>query len=377
MAALVECHYVAEVERALCAGATWSASIIAIWRASRCRFESARDLFAHDPGRGAARRGERNRIAERHRESPRGGRRCVPDRRRACCRRTIRARSCASSGGERPWLRRRSRSAGSRRPRTPGPARRSGVDYLGVIFADGPRRVTPERASEIRRAVPGVRAGRGLRRRVGRGDRAHRRPVRSGLIQLHGDESPTACADLRAADPAADRQGDPSGRVGRSGRAGGVSDGAGCFSSICTSPTRSARGGREALWRDAARAVDAGHRVLLAGGLDAGERLRGDHADRRLRHRCQSRSRAGAGSEGPGGGAAADRGGARMIETTRRGRFGPYGGQYVPETLMPLSAGAGGGVRRRAARSGIPARARLAARRRTPGGRRRSTSRRT
>ena len=74
-----------------------------------------------------------------------------------------------------------------------------GVDYLGLIFADSPRRVDVPRAKEIREAVPdamiiGVFIDAPL-------DAVVQTASECGLnlIQLHGQESPEYCDELRTA----------------------------------------------------------------------------------------------------------------------------------------------------------------------------------
>jgi phosphoribosylanthranilate isomerase len=72
-----------------------------------------------------------------------------------------------------------------------------GVDFLGLIFVDSPRRVTRETAREIRRAIPDTMlVGVFMDSPIGEvADIA----VTCGLnfIQLHGDESPEYCDELR------------------------------------------------------------------------------------------------------------------------------------------------------------------------------------
>jgi len=77
----------------------------------------------------------------------------------------------------------------------------AGADYLGFVFAGGPRRVAPEHAAEILRALPP-----GAQRAVGVFVDASvaevlavraRAPIR--VVQLHGDEAPEACRTLREA----------------------------------------------------------------------------------------------------------------------------------------------------------------------------------
>jgi phosphoribosylanthranilate isomerase len=144
-----------------------------------------------------------------------------------------------------------------------------GVDYLGVIFAAGPRRVTPERAREIRWAAPGT-ALVGVFVNASVEEIAHAaESCGLDLIQLHGEESPKACAALRARLPLpivkAIRPGESNAPEFLEGYA---MAGMFLFDLYKSDPGRA--GGREALWNEAARAVADGRRVLLAGGLDPG-----------------------------------------------------------------------------------------------------------
>src|SRR5581483_2356643 len=76
---------------------------------------------------------------------------------------------------------------------------------------------------------------------------------------------------------------------------------------------------------------------------DAGERRGCDRRGPSVRRRRGQRGRALAGTQGPGqarglrGGGALDRRGGCRVSAVEH-RFGPYGGQYVPETLMPALA---------------------------------------
>jgi phosphoribosylanthranilate isomerase len=75
----------------------------------------------------------------------------------------------------------------------------AGADYLGLVFAEGPRRVDPARAAEIARAAPaarwvGVFAGSPAADILALAGRV---PFR--VVQLHGDETPETAGALRAA----------------------------------------------------------------------------------------------------------------------------------------------------------------------------------
>ena len=158
--ALVEVHTREEVARALDAGAeilgvnsrdldTFRVDTAAAWR-----------LLPIDPARAPRRRGER--YGERRR---RGGRRrarartrcsSVPRSRRrpipAAC--STRSLACpAVPDRDRPV---RAKICGLTRPEDAATAARAGASYLGVVFAGGPRRVTPALAAEISAAGRGV-----------------------------------------------------------------------------------------------------------------------------------------------------------------------------------------------------------------------------
>jgi len=74
---------------------------------------------------------------------------------------------------------------------------RAGADVLGVIFADSPRRITPERAAAIRRAAPGARLCGVFRDEKPEQIAAFALTAGLDLLQLHGGESPLTCRSLR------------------------------------------------------------------------------------------------------------------------------------------------------------------------------------
>ena len=76
-------------------------------------------------------------------------------------------------------------------------ARRAGADLLGLIFAESPRRITPERAAVIRRAVPDARLVGVFRDEEPTRVDAIALAAKLDLLQLHGDESPAVCRKLR------------------------------------------------------------------------------------------------------------------------------------------------------------------------------------
>lgn len=141
-----------------------------------------------------------------------------------------------------------------------------GADFVGVIFAESPRLVTPERALEIRRAVPdallvGVFANAEVELVTEVADGCG-----LDVIQLHGDESPEYCALLR------DHLRVRMVKSFRNGEVPGEEE----LASYCgveyllldlDKSEPGANGGTDALWEEAARVRDLGHRVFLAGGL--------------------------------------------------------------------------------------------------------------
>src|SRR5262249_29610821 len=73
-------------------------------------------------------------------------------------------------------------------------------------------------------------------------------------------------------------------------------------------------------------------------GADRGQRRRSHPHRAAMGRRRGLRRRVGAGGEGPGPGPGLHRRGplrGRCAVSTAPGRFGPYGGRYVPETLIP------------------------------------------
>ena len=72
-----------------------------------------------------------------------------------------------------------------------------GADYIGVIFADSPRRVDVSRAREIRDAVPGVSVVGVFRNQALEEVVDITRTSGIDLVQLHGDESPEFCNEVQ------------------------------------------------------------------------------------------------------------------------------------------------------------------------------------
>lgn len=72
-----------------------------------------------------------------------------------------------------------------------------GADYIGVIFAESPRRVDVVRAKEIRDAVTGVSVVGVFRNQPLEEVVNATRASGIDLVQLHGDESPDFCSEVQ------------------------------------------------------------------------------------------------------------------------------------------------------------------------------------
>jgi phosphoribosylanthranilate isomerase len=147
-----------------------------------------------------------------------------------------------------------------------------GADYIGVIFAESPRRVTAARAREIRDTVPDASlVGVFVDETV---ERVANTAEACGLdfIQLHGHESPDYCDELHQ------RSGVP---IIKTFRAGEIPDAETLGHYHTTSyflfdldkgvddPDELARL-TERLWQSASKRRREGFRVLIAGALTAG-----------------------------------------------------------------------------------------------------------
>ncbi len=142
-----------------------------------------------------------------------------------------------------------------------------GADFLGVIFADSPRRITSEEAAAIRRAVPDARlVGVFMDADL---DEIVRTAQVAGLdmIQLHGSESASYCTELHA------RTGLPLVKALAQGRLLDRKDPAAQIAPAHflldldkTEPVRMKA--IDALWSEAAEASRRGYELFLAGGLD-------------------------------------------------------------------------------------------------------------
>lgn len=222
----------------------------------------------------------------------------------------------------------------------------AGADVLGLVFAPSPRRVDLADAAAIRAAVPDARLAGVFRDQELDFVRAAVAAADLDLVQLHGSEPPTFAAAVTSATGAP---------IIRALEPGQVDDGtiaihAGAAYLLVDPPKVAVAvaepepaAARAAVIAAARRLAQAGSRVLVAGGLGpddlapvlAEARPYGIDACRGVESR-------------PGRKDARklrdflDKAGRMTMHMTecgeRRGRFGPYGGQYVPETLMPCLA---------------------------------------
>jgi phosphoribosylanthranilate isomerase len=142
----------------------------------------------------------------------------------------------------------------------------AGADAIGFVLVPGsPRRVTPEAAAEIAARLPLGIARVGVTADLDPAEaRAMSRTIGLTAIQAHGDETPDACRAYGLPVVKALAAG--------SGFDPAVLDPYREFPVLLDGYASAARGGtgRIADWSAARRAVEAGFRVLLAGGLSPG-----------------------------------------------------------------------------------------------------------
>ena len=233
-----------------------------------------------------------------------------------------------------------------------------GAWALGMIFYEGsPRRCSLAQARSIaatlRRRVElsGVFVNAPLEQIVGVCDE-----LGLSLVQLHGDEGPAFCSEV------ARRTGARVIKAVQVAGSGDVRDLERYHVDFHLLDARCEGGGATGDARRHGRDVRLGARAraALEGAADpqrrphAGERRRGDLGGAPVRGRHGERHRGRAGAQGPraaagvlrgGGGCERAAGDDRPAGVSADGeasalehRFGPYGGQFVPETLMPALA---------------------------------------
>lgn len=143
-----------------------------------------------------------------------------------------------------------------------------GADYLGVIFADSPRRIDIAHAQEIRAAVPAV-ALVGVFKNQSLDDVVNTAlACNVDLVQLHGTETPSYCDDILH------RTGKPVVKAFHAARAPDASELAsfGTTSYFLFDLDRNAAPDAtlaESAWDDVAAVRNLGFRVFVAGGIDA------------------------------------------------------------------------------------------------------------
>ena len=263
-----------------------------------------------------------------------------------------------------------------------------GADAVGFVFAPSPRQIAVQQAYDITRRLPPEILTVGVFR-----DEHPKRVVdlvnRSGVkaAQLHGNENADVVAEVARsvkwvikAYPAG------SAKVAEAGT---------LATDLILLDAASPGSGQLFDWTLAGE-VPEGVRLILAGGLDPGQRRRRREGGRAVGRRRVERRRAIAGQEGRPQGQAVHRAGqgrrARsrtsaptscpttgatsdasspapdlMGEPTPQGRFGEFGGRFVPETLVPACQELEAAFREAWADDGVPRRARRrAARLRRP-----------
>ena len=219
----------------------------------------------------------------------------------------------------------------------------AGAWALGTILWPGSERhCDPAEAAriagELRRQaeIAGVFVNQPLDEVIGLAD-----GIGLSLVQLHGDEGPSFCAEV------ARRTGAKVIKAARI-RAGSDVQAMEAFHTdfhlLDTHRAGLYGGTGETFDWELVRLRRTSVPLILSRRADARERRRRDRRRPSVRRRRRQRHRGLAGREGPGEAARVRRGGPR-----RRGggvtagwggssvphRFGPYGGRYVPETLMP------------------------------------------
>jgi len=155
-----------------------------------------------------------------------------------------------------------------------------GADYIGVIFADSPRRVDVSRAREIRDAVPGVSVVGVFRNQALEEMVDIRRTCGIDLVQLHGDESPEFCNEVQKQTNKPVIKGFCADRMPAEDELAEYTT-TSYFLFDLQSGSRFTREDIERVWSAVSRSRSKGFRVFLAGALDPAnvkEAIRRTHA---------------------------------------------------------------------------------------------------
>ena len=141
----------------------------------------------------------------------------------------------------------------------------AGADYLGLVFAGGPRLMDIAGATAVREAAPLARLVGVFADQPADEMAATASACRLDLVQLHGAEPDDVVADVAA------RTGLP---VIKALRAGETASAAADYLLFDLPKGRAPSSGeRDRLWREAAAAVAGGRSVFLAGKLSAEKKL--------------------------------------------------------------------------------------------------------
>ena len=224
----------------------------------------------------------------------------------------------------------------------------AGADAVGVVLADGPRQRLDRRGSGRPRCRPALRRAR---------RRLRRRCLSTTCVRPRA-----GCASRRCSSTATRRRATAARCESQSSRHSGRHR----VRSRRPRALPGLRGRRTArhlvtgkdggtgitfAWQSITRCPRLGP-LVVAGGSDAGQRRRGDRRDAPVRRRRLVGGRGASSSQGSprscglrGGGPRGRRGGRSMSEPSHgdgstigpdaRGFFGPYGGRFVPETVVP------------------------------------------
>lgn len=144
---------------------------------------------------------------------------------------------------------------------------KSGADYIGVIFAESPRRVDLARARDIRDAAAGVNLVAVFKDQPADEVTRLAAGCRADLIQLHGSETPAYCDEIRR------RTGKPvikafnSNRIPTTDQLAAYQTTSYFLFDVDTSAASEDE--RTRVWDSVARIRRQGFRVFLAGALNA------------------------------------------------------------------------------------------------------------
>jgi phosphoribosylanthranilate isomerase len=155
-----------------------------------------------------------------------------------------------------------------------------GADYIGVIFAESPRRIDVVRAKEIRAAVTGVPMVGVFRNQPLEEVVSTTRASGIDLVQLHGDEPPQFCSDVQKETGRPVIKGFSADRMPDAHRLAEYAT-TSYFLFDLQRGARTTRADVERVWSAVSQSRSKGFRVFLAGALNpanVGEAIHRTHA---------------------------------------------------------------------------------------------------